>query len=62
MLERAERRPISVEAFWHIANWADAAPSSYVWIFGWLERHDRRQDNVFRVPFDPAVDLGRVPG
>lgn len=31
-------------------------------VFGWLERHDRTADTVFRVPLDPAVDLGGFPG
>jgi len=47
VLERAERRPISAEAFWHIANWADAAPSSYVRDLRMAGAADPRQDTVF---------------
>ncbi|MDQ3991629.1 MAG: DUF5678 domain-containing protein [Actinomycetota bacterium] len=31
-------------------------------VFGWLERHDRTADTVYRVPLDPHIDLGGFPG
>jgi hypothetical protein len=61
VLERAERRPISAEAFRHIANWADAAPSSYVRDLRMAGAARPPAGHRVRVPFDPAVDLGRFP-
>ncbi len=31
-------------------------------VLAWLERHDQQADTLFRVPVDPAVDMGGFPG